>query len=171
MLTVLQYRHICNGHGKRHDLKEVWELDVAQFFVGGASANVTNSKQETHIQASIYLGYYIVKYTSSMERLSTGFGLNIGFIDQLHTWLASTSTYSATANLHSSQNTTARVKLFTACYVFTSRSLATASNSGYSSASCAQVLSSQTSVRTWEALALSLAYKISAWTTKKTQLL
>jgi hypothetical protein len=48
-------------------------------------------------------------------------------------------TYGATANLHNSQITTAHAKPFRVCCVFTSRSLATASNSRDSSASCVQV--------------------------------
>jgi hypothetical protein len=52
-----------------------------------------------------------------------------------------TLNYSANADLHNSQITTAPAEPFPACYVFTSRSLATASNSGDSSASRAQVLS------------------------------
>jgi hypothetical protein len=40
--------------------------------------------------------------------------------------------YSATANLHNSQMIRAHAKRFPACCVFTSRSLATASNSGHS---------------------------------------
>jgi hypothetical protein len=39
-----------------------------------------------------------------------GFGLENGFIDQLYTRLVSTSNYSATANLHNSQITTAPAK-------------------------------------------------------------
>jgi hypothetical protein len=60
------------------------------------------------------------------------------FIDHLYTRLVTTSNYSATAN-HNSQITPAPAKPFSACCVFTSSSLATASNSGDSSASCAQV--------------------------------
>jgi hypothetical protein len=45
--------------------------------------------------------------------------------------------------LYNSQLTTAPTKPFPACCVFTSRSLATASNSGDSSTSRAQILSSQ----------------------------
>jgi hypothetical protein len=51
--------------------------------------------------------------------------------------------YSTTANLHNSQITTAPAKPFPARYIFTSRSVATASNSGVFSASRAQDLSSQ----------------------------
>jgi hypothetical protein len=69
------------------------------------------------------------------------------FIDNLYTGLGTTSNYSATANLHYSQITTAPAKPFPACYVFTSRFLATASNSGDSSALRAQILSSQTPVQ------------------------
>jgi hypothetical protein len=70
------------------------------------------------------------------------------WIDLLTTYAhGTTSNYSAIANLHTSQITTASAKYFPACCVFTSLSLATASNSGDSSASHAQVLSSQPSVR------------------------
>jgi hypothetical protein len=55
-----------------------------------------------------------------------GCGLDIGFIDDLCTPLRTTSNYSAIANLHVSQVTTAYAKPFPACYVFTSHSLATA---------------------------------------------
>jgi hypothetical protein len=58
------------------------------------------------------------------------------FTDHLYTRLGTTSNYSATANLHGSQ-------IATACCVFNSRSLATASNIGDSSASRAQIPSSQ----------------------------
>jgi hypothetical protein len=71
-----------------------------------------------------------------------GFGMDIGFIDHLHRHV-STSNYSATANLHNSQITTPPAKHFQ------SRSLATASNSGDSSASRAQVPSSQTPIQNW----------------------
>jgi hypothetical protein len=40
-----------------------------------------------------------------------GYGLNIEFIDHLLTSLGTTSNYSATANLHKSQITTAPAKL------------------------------------------------------------
>jgi hypothetical protein len=59
-----------------------------------------------------------------------GFGLDIQSIDRLYTQLGTTSNYSATANLHNSQITTAPVKPFPAYCVFTSCSLVTASNSG-----------------------------------------
>jgi hypothetical protein len=58
-----------------------------------------------------------------------------GFTDHLYTQLGTTSNYSAIANLHTSQITAATTKSSPACYVFTSRSLVTASNSGDSSAS------------------------------------
>jgi hypothetical protein len=73
-----------------------------------------------------------------------GFGMGNGFIDHLYAQLRTTSSYSATTNLHNSQITTAPAKPFPACIVFTSRSLTVASNSGDSSASHPQVLSSQT---------------------------
>jgi hypothetical protein len=56
------------------------------------------------------------------------------------TQLGTTSNHSAIADFHNSRITTAPTKPFPACYVFTSRFLATALNSGDSSASCAQVL-------------------------------
>jgi hypothetical protein len=62
-----------------------------------------------------------------------------GFIDHLCTSLATTINYSAIANLHN--------KSSLACRVSNIRSLATTSNSGDSSASRAQVLSSQPSVQ------------------------
>jgi hypothetical protein len=61
-----------------------------------------------------------------------------GFIDHLYTRLGTSSNYSAKANLHNSQITTAAAKHFPACYVFTRRSLITASNSGDSSASASK---------------------------------
>jgi hypothetical protein len=62
---------------------------------------------------------------------------------RLHTPLGTTSNYSAIANFHALQITTAPSKPFPACCVLTSLSLATASNSEGSSASRAQVLLSQ----------------------------
>jgi hypothetical protein len=69
-----------------------------------------------------------------------------GFIDHLYTRLGSTSTYSTTAKLHNSQITTAPAKNFRPCCVFICF-LATASNSGDSSASRAQIRSSQPPVQ------------------------
>jgi hypothetical protein len=57
-----------------------------------------------------------------------------GFTDHLYTRLVSASNYNATTNLCDSKIATAPVSLFPACCV-TSRLLATASNSGDSSAS------------------------------------
>jgi hypothetical protein len=65
------------------------------------------------------------------------------FIYHLYTRLGPTSDYNTTANLQNSQIITALAKTFTAFCIFTSRSLATASNSRDSSASRAQVISSQ----------------------------
>jgi hypothetical protein len=67
-------------------------------------------------------------------------GLDIGFIDHLYTPLGTTRNYSAIADLHNLQITTAAAKPFPNCWVLTSRSLATTANSGDSSASRAQVL-------------------------------
>jgi hypothetical protein len=64
----------------------------------------------------------------------------IGFTDHLYTQLGTTSSHSAAAELHTLQFTTAPAKPFPACCVLTSRSLATARNSG---ASRAQALLSQ----------------------------
>jgi hypothetical protein len=80
---------------------------------------------------------------SHVTWLWTGFGLVNGFVDHLYTWLVSTSKYSATTDLRNSQITTAPAKPFSACSIFTSHSLATASNSGDPSASGAKVLSLQ----------------------------
>jgi hypothetical protein len=65
-----------------------------------------------------------------------GFGLEIGFSHHLTTQLVTTitSNYSAFANLHTLQITTAPAKFSPACCVLISRSLITASNSGNSSA-------------------------------------
>jgi hypothetical protein len=65
------------------------------------------------------------------------------FIGPLIHRLVSANNYTVSANLHNSQITTAPAKHFTACYVLTGRSLATASNIRESSVSRAQVLSSQ----------------------------
>jgi hypothetical protein len=72
-----------------------------------------------------------------------------GFINHFNISLENTSNYSATSNIHNSQIITVPAKLFPACLVLTSFSLATASNSGDSSAPCAQVLSSQAPVQNW----------------------
>jgi hypothetical protein len=69
-----------------------------------------------------------------------GFALVVGFIDHLYTRLGATDNYNVSADLHTLPMTTAPAKFFPAYSVFTSRSLATASNSGVSSASPAQVL-------------------------------
>jgi hypothetical protein len=70
-----------------------------------------------------------------------------GFIDHVYTRLGTTSNYSATANLHNSQIATAHSKPSPACCVFIRRSLVTAPNSGDSSVSRLQVLSSQPPMR------------------------
>jgi hypothetical protein len=67
----------------------------------------------------------------------------LGFIDHLYTSLGTTSTYNTIADFHASQITTTPTNPFPTCYVFTSHSLAMASNSGDSSASHAQVLLTQ----------------------------
>jgi hypothetical protein len=84
--------------------------------------------------------------------VTAGFRLVNGFTDHLHTRPGITSNYSATANLHNSQMTTAPAKPFPACCVSTSRSLAMASNSGDSSDSRSRVLSPQPPMQNWTEL-------------------
>jgi hypothetical protein len=79
-------------------------------------------------------------YCHCMCDCRRGFELVNCFIDHLYTRPGTTSNYIATANLHNLQITTQSDKLFPSCCVFTSRSLATASKSGDSSASRARVL-------------------------------
>jgi hypothetical protein len=62
-----------------------------------------------------------------------------GSIDHLYTPLGTKNNYLAIADIHTLQITTACVKPFPSFCVFNSHSLATASNSGDSSASRAQV--------------------------------
>jgi hypothetical protein len=88
--------------------------------------------------------FNIVRYRGDSRR---GFGLANGFMDHLYTRLGTTSNYRVTDDLHNSEITTAPAKTFPACCVFTNRSLETASNGGKSSASRAQVPSSQTPVQ------------------------
>jgi hypothetical protein len=64
-----------------------------------------------------------------------GFGFDIGFIDHFNTRLVTTLNYSAIADLHILKITRVHVKSISACSIFTSRFQATASNSGYPSAS------------------------------------
>jgi hypothetical protein len=59
--------------------------------------------------------------------------LDIGFIDHLQ--IVTTNNYDTAADFHNSQVTTAQAKSFLVFSVFIRRSLATASNNGYSSAS------------------------------------
>jgi hypothetical protein len=94
-----------------------------------------------------------------------GFGFKNRFTDYLYTRLG---TAIITANLQNSQVTTAPASPFPACWVFTSRFVATASNNGDSSASRAQVLSSQTPVQNWLDRPNFLPYKSSGRTEYKT---
>jgi hypothetical protein len=104
-----------------------------------------------------------------MNEYRRDFGLNSGLIDHLYTRLGTTSNYSAIANLNNSQITIATAKSFPACCVFTSRYLATTSNSVDSSASRAKGLSerrlpssclfsSQTPVQKWPDCSTCLPY-------------
>jgi CBS domain containing-hemolysin-like protein len=76
-----------------------------------------------------------------------GYGLVNWYFFHLYTPPRITSNYSALANLHTLQITTAPATHFPACCVLTSFSLATAYNSGKSSASRAQVIVSRPSVQ------------------------
>jgi hypothetical protein len=70
-----------------------------------------------------------------------------GFTDHLYSRLVTTSNYSATANLHNSQIISVPTRPFPACCGFIIRSLTTAYNSGDSSASRPQLISSQPPVQ------------------------
>jgi hypothetical protein len=74
-----------------------------------------------------------------------------------HTPLGTRSNYSAIANLHTLQITTAPTNPFPACCALTSRSVVTVSNSGHSSASRTQVMLSQQPVQNSCQLLASLA--------------
>jgi hypothetical protein len=74
--------------------------------------------------------------------------LETGFIDHLYTSPGTTSNYSVIANLHTLQITTASDKPFSSLLCLHQPFLATASNSGDSSASRAQVLSSRPPAQT-----------------------
>jgi hypothetical protein len=60
--------------------------------------------------------------------------MEIGFIDHFNTRLVTTLNYGAIADFRTLQTAPAHTKSFPACFVFTSRPLITASNSGDSSA-------------------------------------
>jgi hypothetical protein len=62
-----------------------------------------------------------------------GFGLEIGFIDHFNTRIVTTLNYSAIANLHTLQITTARPKPFQSAAVSTSRFPVTDLNNAVSS--------------------------------------
>jgi hypothetical protein len=66
--------------------------------------------------------------------------MDIEFIDHLYTPLGTTGNYNTITNLYILQITTALAKPLPACCVLTSRSLVTASNSGDSSTTRAQVI-------------------------------
>jgi hypothetical protein len=68
------------------------------------------------------------------------YGLMNGFIDHLYTPLGTTSDYRAIANFHILKITITPAAPFPVCCVFNSRSIATASNNGDSSASRAHVV-------------------------------
>jgi hypothetical protein len=93
---------------------------------------------------TLYLGNETVLLCRTLLAIRRGLDWIIGFISLIYSWLVTTSNYSATANLHTLLITTVPAKPFPACCVFTSRTLATASNSGHSSASRADVAPSPT---------------------------
>lgn len=76
-----------------------------------------------------------------------GFGVVTQFIDHFTTPLGTESNYSATTDLHALQTTAADIKPSPVCSVFIRRFLETASNSGDSSVSRTQVVSSQIAVQ------------------------
>jgi hypothetical protein len=76
-----------------------------------------------------------------------GFELVNGYNDHLHIPLETTSNYSAIGNLHTYKSPQQPLRRFAACSFFISRSLVTALNKGDSSASRAQILSSQPHVQ------------------------
>jgi hypothetical protein len=76
-----------------------------------------------------------LKYCYAYVWLSTGLGLDIGFIDYFNTKLVITHNYSVIANFHTLQLTRAHTKPFPALSVFISSCLVTASNNGCSSSS------------------------------------
>jgi hypothetical protein len=82
----------------------------------------------------------------------------IGFFDHLHTPLGTKSNYSATANLHTLQIPQHPLSPSPACCVFTSRSLGTASKSGYYSASRAHVVTVRRISRNWALVDCQLNY-------------
>jgi hypothetical protein len=87
-----------------------------------------------------------------------------------HFSLINCQVYSATADLHNSQITAVPTKPFPAFFVFTSRSLASAPNIRDSSASHAEVPSSQTTVQNSLSCPNYLGYNILARTNKKAPL-
>jgi hypothetical protein len=115
------------------------------------------------------LGHYrfILNIVTCRGDYRRSFGLHIGSIYHLYIRLRITISYCATANLRNSQITTAPAKYFPACCVFTNRFLVTASNTGDSSASRSQVLSSQTPVQNRLSYPSCSPYNSSARTTQK----
>jgi hypothetical protein len=83
----------------------------------------------------------------------------MGWWMDLYTPLGTTGNYSSTANLHTSQITTAHTKSSPARIVFSSCSLARVSNSGDSSASRAQILLVWRVSRNW-ALSIPLSTEL-----------
>jgi hypothetical protein len=115
-------------------------------FISGYKTIWTHNRNHQHL--NFYFAW--LSYCDVYEWLQTRFGLVIRFTDHLlQSRLGTASDYSATADLHNSQITTAPATSFPACCVLTSRSLATAFNSGNFSASHAQVVSSQAPVQNY----------------------
>jgi hypothetical protein len=98
------------------------------------------------------------------------YGVWIGELDlltQLYTPHETTSNYIAIANLHTLQITTEPAKPFLACCVFNSRFIATASNSGNSSAFRAHVVTVRRISRNWTQPAWGPRYTASGRTQQK----
>jgi hypothetical protein len=96
-----------------------------------------------------------------------GVKLAIRFINHLYKWPVTASNCSPIAYLHSSQINTAPANPFLSFCVSTSHSLPTASNSGASSVSRCEVLSSQNPVENWLGRRNCLPYNSSTPTTQK----
>jgi hypothetical protein len=82
---------------------------------------------------------YVI-YCHDFEWLSTGSGLEIGFIDHFSIRLVSTLNYSAIADFHTLQITTAHAKSFPAWSVFTSSCLVTAPTMAISLLPCSSAI-------------------------------
>jgi hypothetical protein len=134
------------GEDIRKDLQKTVEFEVAKQIVGtsirlrlgdvGALATLSSIACTERRRRMMVINLDRLVPCDSRR----GFELDIGFNDHFYSRLGTTSNYSAIVNIHNSQINTSAMS-FPACCFFTSRSLETASNSGDSSISRAQVLS------------------------------